>query len=260
MQSAAAANAPDMRTDSIVMLSEDDQARLIGAIESAIEVRRGEQFHSWIRGPFRALLPYESVVCMELGGRGDARQMAFQHHHLADAATTELLCHPKLGLAARLARRYPGRSQLCRTFEGEALEGLLGTDLCAGGRLRNAVLHRTNLLSGAAYSIVLVNVADDCMLRCQHVFKLLSSHLKMALSRAIAANEHRGATAVTERELEILRCMAAGMSNREISAALGFSALTLKQHIAKIYRKLDVQNRTDAVAQAMVLGADEPAR
>ena len=251
---------PDMRADSGVVLSEEEESRLIRAIESAIEVRRTDQFHSWMRGPFRAVLPHESVVCMELGGRGDARQVAFLHHTLMDTATTDLLCHPKLGLAARLTELYPGRTQLCRTVEAHALDGLLGREFCAAGQLRNAVFHRTNFLSGAAYFIVLVNVAEDRIERCQQVFKLLSSHLKMALSRAIAANEHRGATALTAREMEILRWMAAGSSNREISAVLGISAITLKNHIAKIYRKLDVQNRADAIAQALRLSAAEASR
>lgn len=256
-QPSATAKSRTMRTDSTVRLSEEEQSRLIGAIETAVEVRRKEQFYSWMRGPFRALLPHESVVCMELGSGSAARQVACLHHNLVDAGMTELLCHPKLGLAARLVKRFPGRTQLCRSFEAEALDGLLDVESRAFGQLRNAVLHRTKFLSGAAYSIVLVNVADDCVDRCQHVFRLLSMHLKMALSRAIAENEHRGSTAMTERELQILRCMASGMSNREISVALSFNSLTLKHHIAKIYRKLDVQNRTDAVAQVARLDADD---
>lgn len=59
------------------------------------------------------------------------------------------------------------------------------------------------------------------------------------------------AAPLTERELEILRWMGEGRSNREISAILDISAITLKNHVTKIYRKLDVQNRADAVARGL---------
>jgi DNA-binding CsgD family transcriptional regulator len=111
------------------------------------------------------------------------------------------------------------------------------------------VIHRVTLLSGSTFHIVLINVAADQAGRCRHLFKLLSSHLKMALSRSIAAPPSQTTPPLTERELEILRWMGTGKSNREISALLDISAITLKNHVSKIYRKLDVQNRADAVAK-----------
>jgi LuxR family maltose regulon positive regulatory protein len=64
----------------------------------------------------------------------------------------------------------------------------------------------------------------------------------------------RGETILTTRELEILRGMAEGMSNKEIGQRLFISAGTVKAHSASIYRKLDVENRTEAIARAKDLG------
>jgi LuxR family maltose regulon positive regulatory protein len=61
-------------------------------------------------------------------------------------------------------------------------------------------------------------------------------------------------TILTTRELEILRGMAEGMSNKEIGQRLFISAGTVKAHSAAIYRKLDVENRTEAIARAKDLG------
>ena len=55
---------------------------------------------------------------------------------------------------------------------------------------------------------------------------------------------------LSERELEVLRLVATGMSNAEVSRALFVALSTVKKHINNIYRKLNVNNRTRAVARA----------
>jgi transcriptional regulator EpsA len=249
----AVANEAFMTVRGGVQLREHEQDRLLRAIESAIEVRREDQFHAWMRGPFRMLLPHESVMCVELDRQGGINQLVCLHHNLLDAGTTELLGDPDFGLAVRLVGRHGGNRRQSCLLDGEALHELLHPDsaLCERGLLHNAVIHRITLLSGSTFHVVLINVAADQAGRCRHLFKLLSSHLKMALSRALVAPESKVAAPLTEREMEILHWMADGKSNREISAVLDISAITLKNHVSKIYRKLDVQNRADAVARGL---------
>jgi LuxR family maltose regulon positive regulatory protein len=59
---------------------------------------------------------------------------------------------------------------------------------------------------------------------------------------------------LTERELEILRLVAQGLSNTEISQRLFLALSTIKGHNLRIFTKLQVQNRTEAVASARDLG------
>ena len=56
------------------------------------------------------------------------------------------------------------------------------------------------------------------------------------------------------REIEVLQCIAEGLSNDEIAQRLSISLSTVKSHTLKIYGKLDVNSRTQAVAKAGALG------
>ena len=59
---------------------------------------------------------------------------------------------------------------------------------------------------------------------------------------------------LTTRELDVLRLLAEGASNKLIARRLGISFHTAKFHVASIAAKLDATGRTDAVAQAVRLG------
>lgn len=59
---------------------------------------------------------------------------------------------------------------------------------------------------------------------------------------------------LTSRELEILRYIVEGMSNKEIAAALFISEKTVKNHITSLLRKLDVEDRTQAAVWAVSQG------
>lgn len=55
---------------------------------------------------------------------------------------------------------------------------------------------------------------------------------------------------LTEREVEVVRLAAEGLSNRAIAQALFLSEATVKTHLVRIYRKLKAENRAAAVTEA----------
>ena len=59
---------------------------------------------------------------------------------------------------------------------------------------------------------------------------------------------------ISKRELEVLTLMASGMSNEEIAASLFVSTNTVKTHAARIFEKLQVKRRTQAVETGKRLG------
>ena len=59
---------------------------------------------------------------------------------------------------------------------------------------------------------------------------------------------------LTRRELDVLRQMALGKSNRDVAAALDLSEETVKTHVAHLLAKLQVENRAQAIVQSLKRG------
>ena len=62
------------------------------------------------------------------------------------------------------------------------------------------------------------------------------------------------ASALTPREIEVLQLLAEGLTNQQVGTRLGLSARTIKTHVQNLLVKLDVPDRTGAVARAFRLG------
>ena len=77
--------------------------------------------------------------------------------------------------------------------------------------------------------------------------------LATGLGRETAAAVGRRAE-VSKRELSVLIHVAAGKSNKQIGNLLGISAQTVRNHMSRIFVKLGVSNRTEAVMRAVRLG------
>ena len=70
-----------------------------------------------------------------------------------------------------------------------------------------------------------------------------------SLMHAVTASDE-----LTAREVEVLRQLARGRSNKEIAASLAISEETIKTHVTHVLGKLQVDNRTQALVQALKRG------
>jgi DNA-binding NarL/FixJ family response regulator len=85
--------------------------------------------------------------------------------------------------------------------------------------------------------------------------------LETAVWKILARFESRAVPAypllergLSEREVQVLRHVASGMSNKEIARLLAISRPTVRNHLSHVFRKLQASNRTQAVINAMRTG------
>jgi DNA-binding NarL/FixJ family response regulator len=69
---------------------------------------------------------------------------------------------------------------------------------------------------------------------------------------------HRDLTELTPRELEVLTLLGRGLSNSALAAELTLSEATVKTHVARIFGKLDLHDRAQAVVLAYETGLVSP--
>ena len=78
--------------------------------------------------------------------------------------------------------------------------------------------------------------------------------LARAARPQVRATLGHGNELLSEREIEVLRCAAKGLSNKEIAGQLVLSVPTVKAHLVNIFNKMGVGSRTEAVMQALNQG------
>ncbi|MFC3033950.1 response regulator [Pseudoalteromonas fenneropenaei] len=75
--------------------------------------------------------------------------------------------------------------------------------------------------------------------------------LQPALTRYLLQAKKPQPTLLTEKEIEVLKCMSLGLSNRAIASTLNNSEGTIRNHVSTILAKLEVADRTQAVIKAI---------
>jgi DNA-binding NarL/FixJ family response regulator len=123
-------------------------------------------------------------------------------------------------------------------------------------------------VKAGASGYVLKDVAGPDLLQAIHTVaeggSLLNQEVVGKFLRQLAAEAEQasalpaplgqGPERLTPREVEVLRLIAAGLSNKEIAARLSVSVATVKTHLEHILQKMQVSDRTQAAVQAVTRG------
>jgi DNA-binding NarL/FixJ family response regulator len=81
-----------------------------------------------------------------------------------------------------------------------------------------------------------------------------AGHKRLSSEIAAEVAEHATDSALTPREIDVLRLVAAGNANKEVGAQLSMSEVTVKSHVKNILAKLEAKDRTHAVTIALKRG------
>jgi len=83
---------------------------------------------------------------------------------------------------------------------------------------------------------------------------VLAPEVTEQVLRLVRSNQFGSSNLLTDRELDVLRYLAQGLTTSQAGAELFISENTVKTHIRHIHEKLDVSNRAEAIAKATQLG------
>jgi DNA-binding NarL/FixJ family response regulator len=143
--------------------------------------------------------------------------------------------------------RLPDRSgveataALCREFPGAKVIMISTYD-------SEVDIHRA--FQAGARGYLLKNVLSEEIFNAIRTVNNGGKYIPSHIARALAQHSLE----LTEREMEVLRLMAKGLSNREIGQILGFTENTTKFHVKNILTKLEVSDRTEAASAAFQRG------
>lgn len=255
------------------------QARaLVRLLEAAPQVQRRYHFFVWLQNHVHTLLPHVLVACGSY--QRSRRGLLFECFH--SVAIPEPLLHafadadsPLMGALVDAWLRRPGEALALTLDDAAAHAALPDVEALRGAGLSHLVLHgvarpqrpseietlfafagtgdASNAAGVAARLDLLLPHLHSTYLRMQNVERELQQLNPTRSAPAGSAADARRLP-ITARERQVLQGVREGKSNQEIGEVLGISALTVKNHVQKILRKLGAANRAQAVAMTMALG------
>lgn len=248
-----------------ITLTEREMEYLFRIIDSSTSIFRRHQFFLWAQGELQSLLPHGMLICVFDDGSGQSISIEkFSRTDINEIEFSEL-CRPDGGIVFRVMSAWSaGRNRpllLCPHNPNGIAYKHFAIEL-KHHNLERVAMHGMFDANGRTSSLfVFTQISGTLTERHAYFLELLMPHMHMALVRMLFHERHhqRGAVAgkirklITDRETEVLRYVQMGKNNLEIGDLLNISPLTVKNHVQKILRKLDVNNRAHAVAKAMAL-------
>jgi len=249
---------------SFVYLDSTDLEHLAITIEGAVGVRNPAQFYLWTQGALQGFLPHEALLC----AHGNIANMKLCIETIGRTVlpprVVSAVSDPANGILMRMiddwlrsdaeprcfsqgGQGHTGRRQLIADLKKCEFDNVIG----------HGVMDPSD---GQGGFFALVGMPNTPGPREFYLLELLMPHLHFAWKRSLASPQSSTAnrsvlpgTLLTKREIQVLHWVKNGKTNPEIGQILGISALTAKNHVRKIMRKLQVSNRAQAVGKGDTL-------
>src|SRR5690606_32477483 len=205
-----------------------------------------------VRAGFRLILtPRGSEVVGAVSDGADA--VAAARRLRPDVVLMDIRMPRMDGIEA--ARRILAQQPRCRvimltTFD---LDRYVYTALAAGA---SGFLLKDVTPEHLAAAVRLVATGDALL--APSITRRLVERYAAAGPRPGAAPGHRALSGLTPREREVLTLLGRGLSNAELAETLSLSEATVKTHVARIFAKLDLRDRAQAVVLAYETGLVAP--
>lgn len=235
-------------------------------LEASMRVFNDRHLFAWTQGLLQGLLRHEVLICMMRKSEDDAfATLSFSTDTVGQESFDQLCRHEATFFDAMIASWQAQRYQaVIRDIDEASLTANtpFQHELWRLGAIR-VIGHGTYDTGGRTDSFFMFASRPDEVgpeqLRLVEMLVpfLHAACLRTRINPAVGPSESSaqgmGKELLTKREQEVLKWMYLGKSNIEIGMLLGISPLTVKNHVQEILRRLDVQNRTQAVGKAIKL-------
>ena len=246
------------------LLDRVEHEALLLNIDASLQVQARHQFFIWTQGLLQNLVRHEVLLCALHGNESSAFHVesfvstSAEPSALSDAFCRDTAMVPHLIKTWEDADFHPVS---CAVGPNSRFaQSPLARELAKTG-VDVVHAHGTYDVHGKPVSFFTFACrAASLRPHTQYFIELIVPFLHLAWTRIgiarpmeIAGRTGTSAALLTTREQEILKWIHLGKSNIEIGLILGISALTVKNHVQHILRKLDVHNRTQAVSKGLAL-------
>jgi len=237
-------------------------------LDASLRVHSRAHLFSWTQGLLQSLIRHELLICTMCHGKPPAFRADGFSMTTPDPAMFSDMFLRDTGVAPALLRAWEERRYQPVTLDVGAASG---ASLGSGAFTRELerlgatqlLVHGVHDSDGRAVSLfVFACRPGSAGPRQAYLAQLIAPALHAALVRTQlqarradggGGDKSSGQSVLTVRELDILKWIYLGKSNFEIGAILKISPLTVKNHVQKILRKLNVVNRTQAIGKSLEL-------
>ncbi|MCD6041061.1 MAG: transcriptional regulator, LuxR family [Burkholderiales bacterium] len=228
-------------------------------LDASLRVHARAHFFSWTQGLLQSLIRHELLICTLCLGKPPAFRADGFSMTTPDPATISDIYLRDTAVAPALLKMWEERRYQPVVVEGAVGNGAFTRELDRLGATQ-LLVHGVHDADGRALTLFAFACRPGSVgPRQTYLAQLLvpamhAAWVRTQLSRTASSIEKAtGHAVLTVRELDILKWIYLGKSNFEIGAILKISPLTVKNHVQKILRKLNVVNRTQAIGKALEL-------
>ncbi|MFZ2629233.1 MAG: XrtB/PEP-CTERM-associated transcriptional regulator EpsA [Rugosibacter sp.] len=249
---------------SLAEISKKPDDHFFDVLHESMHIRRHAQLSMWLQGELQTLLQHD--VLLVAYGNFSTGRLHYDAISSIYGVSTMGFSHVDIeGLISGLFDRWVRHGHA--TYTLNTTDGVILNSSCQCNLHRALRGMRSVLVQGmrderAAIDVLYVAFRSNDHFNegARRIFEILLPHIDCA-SRRISAFAENSARAelknqpadesaqLSERESEILRWVSNGKTNYEIGVILGISPFTVKNHLQRIFRKIDVSNRAQAVSR-----------
>lgn len=242
----------------------EDRERFLDIIQGSLRVRRHFDLYCWLQGDLQRFLPHEIM----LAAWGDLKlgllyvDVISPIPHMRTGPVIDRDITPfvrdlfgrwQANGGTPLAVAAPDGFKVAEDAEDCSISDTFR-------RMRSAIAHGIRDERGQHYCLYTVfSTLTEIAPATKKYMEVLLPHIDTALRQVTHLPEQRQNTSRTDepvedfglsdREIEIMEWVRTGKTNEEIGVILSISSFTVKNHLQRIFRKLDVSNRAQAVAK-----------